>query len=46
MIPIDQITKELLNCVVCNALITQKEHDKNNGMCNYCYEVLIANCLK
>ena len=31
-----KIRAYLIDCVVCESPITQKEHDENKGMCDYC----------
>ena len=35
---IQAIRTYLIVCVVCDSPITPKEHDENEGMCDYCYE--------
>ena len=34
---IQKIRNYLIDCVACESPITPKEHDENDGMCNFCY---------
>ena len=34
-----KIRRHMIDCMSCECPITQKEHDENEKMCNYCYKM-------
>ena len=38
---LQEIREYMIDCVVCECPITQREHDENDGMCDHCYKEIV-----